>query len=320
METKDYVKSLFADYEETAELRDFIEEVSANMDDRIALMVKKGETEECAFEKARAELGDVSALAKEISLQKRKEVFAEQYMDIRRYMNGFRVAGYVVGGALAAFGLLSALLVYFAVANYTDIVMTVGPDGSLVRTWPDLAGVFGVVLPFLTASAGVFTFLGLSQETATRYPMKKKRAAWYTVAVVLMAFGILMFPLVYFSAGMPDGLVGGLAVLLPFTLAGGGILAWLLLTEKPRLKPWAVEQSKKDSAELFGSGKMAAAFGMVTAAIWIFALGFFLLFGILFTFTLSWLAFIFALALQLVAQFVFALRGKAEKARIAGGE
>ncbi|MDR3172063.1 MAG: hypothetical protein LBU17_10625 [Treponema sp.] len=39
MNTKDYVKSLFKDYEETEALRDFMEELQTNLDDRIASMV-----------------------------------------------------------------------------------------------------------------------------------------------------------------------------------------------------------------------------------------------------------------------------------------
>jgi hypothetical protein len=52
---------------------------------------------------------------------------------------------------------------------------------------------------------------------------------------------------------------------------------------------------------------------MLTAAIWIFALGFFFLFGFTSGFRFSWLAFIFALGLQMLVQSLFALRGNKEK-------
>ena len=84
MNTEEYVHSLFADYEETQGLKDFMEELQSNLDARVASLVKKGLSEQDAFEKACAELGDISVLADELSLKKRREVFEEVYMDIRK--------------------------------------------------------------------------------------------------------------------------------------------------------------------------------------------------------------------------------------------
>jgi hypothetical protein len=84
MSTKDYIGSLFRDYEETEGLKDFMEELQSNLDERIASLVRKGQSEKEAFEKACVELGDISTLAKELSLKKRREVFEEAYMDIKK--------------------------------------------------------------------------------------------------------------------------------------------------------------------------------------------------------------------------------------------
>ncbi|MCL1948086.1 MAG: permease prefix domain 1-containing protein, partial [Chitinivibrionia bacterium] len=111
METKEFVDSLFKGYEETAALADFKEELLANLNAKIECLVKKGENAQAAYEKARAELGDVSALADELSLKKRKEVFEEVYMDVRNFMDAKRVAGYVACGMLALFGIITAFIV-----------------------------------------------------------------------------------------------------------------------------------------------------------------------------------------------------------------
>jgi hypothetical protein len=77
---KELVDSLFEGYEQTAELADFKEELLSNLNDKLESLVKKGMDSETAFAKASAELGDISALADELSLKKRKEVFEEVYI------------------------------------------------------------------------------------------------------------------------------------------------------------------------------------------------------------------------------------------------
>jgi hypothetical protein len=115
MEAKEFVDSLFKGYEETKALADFKEELLGNLNAKIEDLVKKGMEPEAAFAKASAELGDVSAVADELSLKKRTEVFEEAYMGISRYMSAGRVAGYVVFGALALFGVIVAFISFFAV-------------------------------------------------------------------------------------------------------------------------------------------------------------------------------------------------------------
>ncbi|MDR1506374.1 MAG: permease prefix domain 1-containing protein [Treponema sp.] len=246
MNTKEYVKTLFTDYEETEALLDFMEELQVNLDDRIASMVKKGLPEKAAFEKAASELGDVSALADEISRNRRKEVFEERYLDIRHYMKTGRIISYIVFGALLVFGFVFSFITYFALTGSTETgVLQNAPNGPSLSGYGnsrlELEGVFGVFFPFFTAAAAGFTFLGFTQETSSLYPMKRKRALWYSTAAGLIAFGVSIYPLVLFSAGGWEGRAGGLASAFPFVLSGAGILAFLILTEKCRLKPWALE-------------------------------------------------------------------------------
>ncbi|MDR2479500.1 MAG: permease prefix domain 1-containing protein [Treponema sp.] len=309
MNAAELVDSLFEGYEKTKNLADFKEELLGNLNAKIESLVKKGMDEDSAFERASAELGDVSSLADELSLKKRKEVFEEVYMDIRRYMPAGRVAAYVLFGMDLLFGIIVAFITW---------VSSVQADffGLL-----SLTAAFAAFMPFFVAAVGGFTFLGLTQETAQAYPAKKRRAVWYTLAAVLIAFGISVMPVVYFaipSGAAPAGIavlphiggashevVGALGALLAFALPGGGLLAFLVLTEKDRLKPWAQEFRSgvvQREMEMWSNPAAAARFGMFSGAIWIFAAGLFVVLGFVIGFKFSWLVFIFAVAVQLLVQ------------------
>ena len=309
METKEFVDSLFKGYEETAALADFKEELLANLNAKIECLVKKGENAQAAYEKARAELGDVSALADELSLKKRKEVFEEVYMDVRNFMDAKRVAGYVACGMLALFGIIAAFIVLFS--------------KNRLGTNFELSGVFGTMLPFLSTAAAGFTWLAMTQETASTYPTGKIRAVWYAVAVGLIAFGILTAPTVLFCNGIKGerfsradavsvltnngdlDAAGAISVLIPFVLPGIGLLVFLILTEKDRLKPWAKDfrdKTAKSVAQALSDPSVAMRFGMFSGAIWIFAFGLFAALGFLIGFRFSWTVFIFATAFQLLLQ------------------
>jgi len=292
MDAKEFVDSLFTGYEETAALADFKEELLANLNAKIESLVNKGMEASSAFTKASAELGDVSALADELSLKKRKEVFEEVYMDIRNFMNTKRVAGYVAFGVTALFGILVAFIVLYS-----------GGRGKA-----DMSGVFGSMLPFLTGAAVGFTWLGLTQETSSMNPVSGKRAAWYAAATGLIAFGILAMPVVYFSVKSDRSgyeMLTVISMIIPFILPGTGLLVFLALTEKDRLKPWVKsfrEKAVKREMEIWNNPAAAARFGMFSGAIWIFAIGLFFLLGFVISFKYSWIVFIFAIAFQLLVQ------------------
>jgi len=306
MKAKEFVDSLFKGYEETAALADFKEELLANLNAKTENLVKKGMDQEAAFEKAAAQLGDVSALADELSLKKRKEVFEEVYMDIRNFMSVKRVAGYVVFVLLTLFGIITGLIVLFS--------------GKWRNTQFDLTAAFAAIMPFLTAAAAGFTWLGMTQETASSYPVSNKRAAWYSAGAGLIVFGILTIPVVLFGsmksfnmitlgaiAAEDSGLGWPAAIssLIPFVLPGIGILVFLGLTEKDRLKPWAKDlrdNAVKSEMEIWKDPAAAMRFGLFSGAIWIFAAGLFILLGFLISFKYSWLVFIFAAAVQLFVQ------------------
>jgi hypothetical protein len=302
--TKEFVDSLFRGYEETAKLSDFKEELASNLDDKIASLVNKGLNEEEAFAKAAAELGDISALADEISLKKKQEVLGEVYMNIRRYMNPKRVAAYVFSGFIFLFGAITAVIALFAQGN-GGFPETGFPGSGLIENSHRFTAFFGVLLPFVSLSAAGFTWLGLTQELPALYPLSKKRALWYAAAVFFLAAGLILFPLTYFSTGTDYSLIGAMGILIPFVLPSMGLLVFLGLTEKDRLKPWMKlrqEAEMKKNYEMFRDPSVSARFGLFSGAIWLSAAGFFVLFGFLLGFRYSWLVFLFAVAAQLWVQ------------------
>jgi hypothetical protein len=58
----------------------------------------------------------------------------------------------------------------------------------------------------------------------------------------------------------------------------------------------------KREMEIWNNPAAAARFGLFSGAIWIFAIGLFILLGFLIGFKFSWLVFVFAVAIQLLVQ------------------
>jgi hypothetical protein len=315
MNTKDYIKSLFRDYEETEGLKDFMEELQSNLDARIASLARKGLSEAEAFARATGELGDISVLAGELSLKRRQEVFEDAYMGVRRYMSPLRVAAYLFFGVVLIFGIVLSIVSGLAV---TDLITIEGAPLEEIKIQQPGA-VFGVLLLFLTVSVAGLTFLGATQETAARHPLSVKRALWYTLAAALIVFGVILFPLVYLTThGLAESgiyrnitgntaLMGALVVTTLFCVSGLGLLIFLCLTEKNRLKPWALKyrgEEARKSMEMWNNPAKAARFGLVSGALWTFAVGIFfaLSFAVEHGFSFSWLVFIFTAAIQLLIQ------------------
>lgn len=303
-----YVDGLFSGYEETPGLADFKEEITSNLKAKIESLIKKGLSEEAASRKAAQELGDISALAGEISLKKRREVFEERYLGIQRYMGRARVLAYVLTALVLAFGLFTALMLFFAgpgqrgdfafqsLPGFASLSKLTYPQAETASLSSRLTAVFGVLLIFCTGPAAAFTFLALTQETPARDPMPSKRALWYSLGSGALVFGLLLAPLTYLGAEKEASLPAGIAVLIPFALPAGGLLAFLILTEKCRLKPWAQRRGRPE--DFFADTAAEIRFGLYSGALWIFALALFLLIVLTAGFTLAWLVFVFATAAQ----------------------
>ncbi|MDR3294955.1 MAG: permease prefix domain 1-containing protein [Clostridiales Family XIII bacterium] len=286
MNTRQHIEELFSGYEETAALADFKEEMESNLNDRIAVLKKKGLDEQTAFSKAITELGDVSALADDLSLKRRQEVFSDMYMKTRSYIRSGRMALYVLCGAVIGFGLVV---------------------GAVAWTYSGAAHSFlGTVSVFCGAGVLGFVFLGLTQETAAREAMPWKRALWYVLSSGAALFGVFASAVTYFtdSVGLPEAL----ATLIPFFLPGLALGVFLALTEKDRSKPWVVEFRKKAverEMERFAGPAQQERFGLICGALWIAAVAVFVLLVLLVGIKFSWLAFVAALIAQMLVLSAF---------------
>jgi hypothetical protein len=285
MDAKQYIDALFSGYEETPALADFKEELQSNLNDRINSLINKGLEQRAAFDKAISELGDISVLADEISLKRKQEVIGDMYMKTRNYMSPKRAGLYVLSGVVLAFGIITALITWFA--GRTPVAAV------------------GALLPFSITGVCGLVFLALTQETASHEAMPWKRAVWYVVASGVFLFGIFTFVLTYFATG---GLMEAIATLIPFFLPGLALGIFLLSTETDRSKPWVQEIRRRCirlEMERFIDPAKEKTFGLISGALWIGAITVFILLCIMSGLKFSWLAIAGALILQLLITAAF---------------
>ena len=298
--TKSYVNSLFNGYEETKNLADFKEELIGHLNDKIENFIKRGLSEHEAFQKATAELGDISALADEMNLKRKQEIISEAFMDIRRFMKPWRVIAYIFFGFVFTLGAICAAIAFFANEPLNILFGTILPDTFTENGYNFLA-LFGVLFVSVPISAAGYTWLLLTQETSSRYPISAKRALWYAAAALVLCGGIIMLPLTWFAVDGKESIIAALGVLIPFVLPAISLLIFLILTEKDLKKPWVKLLYEKE-AMLFINHATEMRFGMFSGAIWITAFALFILFGFIVSFKISWLVFLFATAVQLCVQ------------------
>ncbi|MDR0401175.1 MAG: permease prefix domain 1-containing protein [Treponema sp.] len=308
MKTQDFVNRLFSEYEESPALRDFKEELLSNLEAQIASLQAKGLDEEAAFDKATGELGDISALADQISLKKKQEVLQDAYLGLRKYLSPGRVAWYVLSGGWLVLGIIIALVAYLTGEEQSALEAFWEPYKRAVHF-------LGVLVAFVPPAVGVFTFLGATQETASRNPLSTKRGLWYALAALVLSFGAILSPLTYFAVG--GRLMEAVATLIPCVIPGLGCLIFLILTERDTRKPWVRAQYEKEARanrEFLSDPVASARFGMISGALWIFAAGMFLLLGFLAGFQFSWVVFVFAVAVQLAMQGLM-MKGKGSEGK-----
>jgi phosphatidylglycerophosphatase A len=102
--------------------------------------------------------------------------------------------------------------------------------------------------------------------------------------------------------GEAKSLEGALAVLIPFALPSVGVIAFLMFTEADYRKAWVLKEAEKHSAwaKNFGASGNAQTFGMMTAALWILAIGAFVFLLIIKLWIFSWIPLVVALALMML--------------------
>ncbi|MDR2860608.1 MAG: permease prefix domain 1-containing protein [Elusimicrobiota bacterium] len=285
---EDLVIEFFRDYEETGLLRELKEEISANLSARIEDMMKKGISEEEAIGKAFEEFGDIAQVADEMSRQKRNDFIMQAYGK-KVPLDKVHAIGYCIAGALTVFGLIAGAVSFL---NY-GIIYT---------------AIF-VFMPFAVLAAGAFTYLGLTQETNVRFAAKNKIGLGYGISAMLITAGVFTSLIVLFLNVSIENIneEGWFVVIenigikflgsLTLLLLGVFLLVFLLIMQKPKMKPWVVkrvEQYRRMHDEKFG---------LLSGFIWITAFGLFILFGYFATWNISWIVFIFAISAQLILEY-----------------
>lgn len=277
---KKYVDNLFSDIYDTQQLRELKEEVSANLLEKVNDFVLNGFSEEEAFNKGIANLGDMSELVeglKEASKGVEEEMFKHQPMDKKH------VIGYVVASAILLFGAMTSGIVYLQ-------------DKVLLAT-------VGTLMPFLVVSVALFVYLGLTQESSHEYGMNPKRAIIYSLATSGLLFGVLTAGIVYFNG---NELFEVLATLMPFALPSILVFIYLGLTEKSRMKMDSHWQ--KQWIKHYSNPHTMVLRGNISGALWIFSFAAFLLIG----FTVGWkyslIVFVVAIGCEVSIEAFFAAR------------
>lgn len=284
MNVNTYVEDLFKGYEDSPALQDFKEEICSNLHERIQDLGRQGLSADDAFTKAIAELGDITSIADEISRNKRNEIIERMYFQHKTKIDTKHAIGYAFAGGLALFGILIALITYYS-------------TGEIFKGISSL-------LPFVLVSGISFVYLGLTQETARNLPMSSKRAALYALSAGLVLLGLTITASSYFMKGMEMHAV--LGSLIPFVIPGICLLAFLLLTEKSRNKPWVIkeqEQYMELYAKKYSDPRRAEQRGLLSGALWIFAISIFIVLAFTIGLKYAWIVFLFAIAAEVLIEF-----------------
>ena len=284
MKEKVYVDRLFADYEDTPEIRDFKEEIAGNLKERVKELMSKGLGEEEAFEKATAELGDITAIADDIGKRKRNEAIGQMYIKAKVPITKRTAAGLTLATGLLLLGAGLGIINYFSEASEMLLYY---------------------ISVFLVADAiGTYAFFGLTQETASRFPMKTKRALAYWIVLFVGVLGEGLAAVMFFFDGMELSTALGIefAMVFPAVCA----LIFLIMTGTDRKKPWykamegrGIELSLRLESETADPVK-AARFGIASGALWVLTIALSITLYFVFDWPHAWIIPLFALAAQVL--------------------
>lgn len=215
MDTKEYVDGLFVGYEDTKELSEFKQEVKSSLDEKINTLVNNGMKRKDAYNKATLELSDVVALAdKNKNFKKKKKVISHMYLEPYNHKNTKRNKLYLLCSSLFVFGVIGAVINYFKTKDIASSITTI---------WM-----------FSGGATLAYVYLLLTEDSSTKYPMKKGRAVAYVLTLAVFMFGIFVFFVTYTASDV--GFKQALKALVPFVIPSGVVGTALVLTQKDRRK------------------------------------------------------------------------------------
>ncbi|NLN16748.1 MAG: hypothetical protein GX182_05430 [Firmicutes bacterium] len=202
---ENYLDSVLAGVGESRQLAELKEELTTNLLEKISDYQGQGMEEDEAFREAIASLGDLSALVDD--LRRNQGNWPAGRVD------GWSIASIIGGVLLCMFGLFTVVMMYVMPAE--DPVATAGP------------GIFIVI------GGALLTYGLLTRETKVKYPMPRLRALLYGLSVGLLLFALFSSTVTRYATGEQHPAV---AAMMVFSLAGVGLLLFLVLTEKDRRK------------------------------------------------------------------------------------
>ena len=273
MKEKVYVDRLFADYEETVAINDFKEEITANLTAHVRNLISKGLDEDTAFEKATAELGDITAIADDLGKKRRNEAIGQMYMNAK-----VPITKRTAVGITAATGLF---LIAVGIALFTFLSSIIGIP------------LYVVSAVLLSTACGLFIYFGLTQETAAHYAMKRKRATAYSVIGFIGVLGPALASVAFFPG--ESGLVIAGIIKGVFVIPAICALIFLLITEPKRQKPWfkAIIERELESNMQFRKDmvnpKNAARFGMISGGLFMITAAIFITLQFALSIPFAWL-------------------------------
>lgn len=284
MNEKIYVDSLFSSYDDTESLRDFKEEITTNMKEKVDEFTKDGLSRDDAFNKAALELGDITKVADGLANKKRYESIGSMYFKTRKPFTKRNAAGIT----LATFFLLLSVgmfLIDFFSGN-------------------NIASPFFLSAIFLSVSSGLYTYFILTTETNSSYAMENKRALAYALTATFGFLGASL-SVISFLFEQSD-LSSSLMIKLIFILPAICTLIYLLITQEKRYKPWLqnIVDSEIEESINFNNNmvdpRKAAIFGIMSGALWLFVIAIFITFGFFVSWKTSWIILLFALPVQVL--------------------
>ncbi len=274
----------FAGIAVTPDTQDLKEELRSSLIARVAELTAQGVPDAEAARRAIDELGDVRAAA----------------LETAQIEGGKRAKVDVVALALAnqvkpkpAFVLRAVALSAVIVIAVTALVLAfMGvwdvADGAMVAV-----ALGGIALPI-----GLLVADALGQETTSNYPMPRKRAGLYGLAVGAILAGV---PFITWFGFDTDQLWAGILGVV-VTVLGVLLATYLGVTQTNRHKPWtkAAEANFQFQNKWEDNPQDAARYGMYSGALWLLAIGAFVALSLTVGFAWSWIAFLVAVLVQMI--------------------
>jgi hypothetical protein len=275
----------FGSMPDTDELRDLRDELRASLAARVEELEADGQGPTAAVTTAFAELGDIRAIAAEISTS----AVADRDRADEAGPTGThapRAAELVRAHRVRpkpAFVVRTVLLSIVAAIGLTLTVLNV----IGVLHWPIAASVL-VVVGLLAAPIGAIVGDGLRQETTTNFPMPVRRAASYGAAAFLGLTGLGLAAL--FLADHER--VWLIAVGAPLLVVSIAWFSYLGATQTNRKKPWMLRLARQhEVADRFSQDTDAAVrFGIYTVIIAVLTISAFIVLSLTVGLAWSWLA------------------------------